>query len=230
MFGLSAGGHHLVNLLWHIANAVLLFLVLRQMTGSFWGAGFVAAVFAVHPLRAESVAWVSERKDVMSGFFFLMAIWVYVRYSRKPSKAGFAVLLLLFAAGLLANHGRNTAFCAVAAGLLAAGALSRRGAIQAPGEREDSLVCARGGGVRGSGLAPGFLITSSHKLSFGERAANAAVSYAVYVKQMFLPTGLVALYPIPATGQPMWKVGAALLCWRRLPRARSRGASASPGC
>src|SRR6202000_930396 len=60
MFGLNAGGHHLVNVLWHALNAILLFLVLREMTGGFWRAAFVAAVFAVHPLRAESVAWVSE--------------------------------------------------------------------------------------------------------------------------------------------------------------------------
>jgi len=74
VFGLQAGGHHLVNVLWHAANAVLLFLVLRQMTGSLWCGAFCAAVFAVHPLRAESVAWVSERKDVLSGFCFLLAI------------------------------------------------------------------------------------------------------------------------------------------------------------
>ena len=83
IFGLHAGGHHLVNVLWHAANAVLLFLVLRQMTGSLWRSAFVAAVFAVHPLRAESVAWVSERKDVLSGFFFMLTIGAYVRYAEK---------------------------------------------------------------------------------------------------------------------------------------------------
>ena len=87
IFGLHAGGHHLVNVLWHAANAVLLFLVLRQMTGSLWRSAFVAALFAVHPLRAESVAWVSERKDVLSGFFFLLAIGAYVRYVEKCKMA-----------------------------------------------------------------------------------------------------------------------------------------------
>ena len=77
LFGLNAGGHHLVNVLFHAATAVLLFLVLRQITGSLWRSAFVAAVFAVHPLRAESVAWVSERKDVLSGFFFMLALWAY---------------------------------------------------------------------------------------------------------------------------------------------------------
>ena len=90
LFGLHAGGHHLVNVLLHAANAVLLFLVLRQMTGSLWRSAFVAALFAVHPLRAESVAWVSERKDVLSGFFFMLAIGAYVGYVEKRRASSFA--------------------------------------------------------------------------------------------------------------------------------------------
>jgi len=103
VFGLHAGGHHLVNVLWHAANAMLLFLVLRQLTGSLWRSAFVAALFAVHPLRAESVAWVSERKDVLSGFFFLLTIGAYVHHVGKPSRAGYVVMVLLFALGLLAK-------------------------------------------------------------------------------------------------------------------------------
>jgi tetratricopeptide (TPR) repeat protein len=103
LFGLHAGGHHLVNVLFHAASAVLLFLLLRQMTGSLWRSAFVAALFAVHPLRAESVAWVSERKDVLSAFFFLLAIGAYVRQARQPSRAGPVVVFLLFALGLLAK-------------------------------------------------------------------------------------------------------------------------------
>jgi len=83
IFGQHAGGHHAVNVLLHAANAVLLFLVLRRMTGSLWRSAFVAAVFAVHPLRAESVAWVTERKDVLSGLFFMLAIRAYVNYVGK---------------------------------------------------------------------------------------------------------------------------------------------------
>jgi tetratricopeptide (TPR) repeat protein len=83
LFGLHAGGHHLVNVFWHAASAVLLFLVLRRMTGALWRSAFVAAVFAVHPLRAESVAWVSERKDVLSAFFFMLTIGAYVRFVEK---------------------------------------------------------------------------------------------------------------------------------------------------
>ena len=82
LYGLNPGGHHLTNVLLHAATAILLFLVLRQMTGAFWRSAFVAAVFAIHPLRVESVAWVAERKDVLSGLFFMLTIWAYVRYVR----------------------------------------------------------------------------------------------------------------------------------------------------
>jgi Flp pilus assembly protein TadD len=88
IYGLNAGGHHLTNVLLHAATAILLFLVLRQMTGTLWSSAFVAAVFAIHPLRVESVAWVAERKDVLSGLFFMLTLAAYARYAQanpKPS-------------------------------------------------------------------------------------------------------------------------------------------------
>ncbi|MGA3266327.1 MAG: tetratricopeptide repeat protein [Verrucomicrobiota bacterium] len=84
-YGLNPAGHHLTNVLLHTATAILLFLVLRRMTGCLWRSAFVAAVFAIHPLRAESVAWVSERKDVLSGVFFMLTLWAYVRYVHQPA-------------------------------------------------------------------------------------------------------------------------------------------------
>ena len=81
LYGMRAGWHHLTSLLFHIANAALLFLLLRRMTGALWRSGFVAALFALHPLHVESVAWVAERKDVLSTFFFLLTLWAYVRYA-----------------------------------------------------------------------------------------------------------------------------------------------------
>jgi protein O-mannosyl-transferase len=83
LFGLRPGPHHLVNLLFHVANALLLFLLLRRMTDALWRSAFVAALFAVHPLHVESVAWVAERKDVLSTFFGLLAIWAYVGYAMQ---------------------------------------------------------------------------------------------------------------------------------------------------
>jgi hypothetical protein len=82
-FGLNAGAHHMVNVPFHCANAVLLLLLLNSMTGAFWRSAFVAALFAWHPLRVESVAWISERKDVLSGFFFMLTLWMYVLHLNK---------------------------------------------------------------------------------------------------------------------------------------------------
>jgi len=85
-YGLSPGGHHLTNILFHTATAILLFLILRQMTGALWRSAFVAAVFAIHPLRVESVAWVAERKDVLSGLFFMLTIGAYARNAQRRSR------------------------------------------------------------------------------------------------------------------------------------------------
>ena len=117
IYGSNAGGHHLTNVLLHAATAILLFLVLQKMTRLFWAAAFVAAVFAIHPLRVESVAWVVERKDVLSGFFFMLTLWAWARYVQKRSEvenhklnagsASFVVdyclALAFFALGLLSK-------------------------------------------------------------------------------------------------------------------------------
>src|SRR6476660_8011721 len=86
IYGLNPRVHHLTNLLLHAATAVLLFLVLRRMTGALWRSAFVAAVFAIHPLHVESVAWVAERKDVLSGLFFMLTLGAYVRYAKKAAE------------------------------------------------------------------------------------------------------------------------------------------------
>jgi len=103
LYGLSAGGHHFTNVLLHSVAAILLFLLLQQMTGARWRSAFVAALFAIHPLRAESVAWVSERKDVLSGVFFMITLMAYVRYVRKPSSKHYWAILFLFALGLMSK-------------------------------------------------------------------------------------------------------------------------------
>ena len=82
------GGHHLVNVLLHAVNAVLLFLILQEMTGATWPSAVVAALFAIHPLRVESVAWVTERKDMLSGLFFLLTLAAYRAYAARPSPGG----------------------------------------------------------------------------------------------------------------------------------------------
>ena len=86
LFGVRAGPMHWANLLWHIVNAVLVFLVWRTLTGAIWRSAFVAGLFALHPLHVESVAWISERKDLLSTFFWLLGLAAYAAYVRRPSR------------------------------------------------------------------------------------------------------------------------------------------------
>jgi len=235
IFGPRAGGHHLVNVLLHGANAVLLFLVLRQMTGSLWRSGFVAALFAVHPLRAESVAWVSERKDVLSGFFFMLAIGAYVRYveefkiQNSKFKIQYALTLLFFALGLLAKsmvaslpfvlllldywplgrmRGMQNAGCKMQN---ADGGEERTPTVPFWGlvKEKIPLFLLSAGSCVATALVPGLLITDARQLSLLDRIANALVSYVVYLRQTVFPANLAALYPYAPGGQPGWKAGAA---------------------
>ena len=117
LYGLNPGGHHSTNLLFHVANTLLLFLLLRQLTGALWRSAFVAALFAWHPLHVESVAWAAERKDVLSAFFWMLTLMAYVRYAQKRSRENSAVpaldsrlwtldyglALLFFACGLMSK-------------------------------------------------------------------------------------------------------------------------------
>ncbi|MBN2374469.1 hypothetical protein JXL19_11850 [bacterium] len=103
LYGLNAGGYHLTNLLIHTLNALLLFLAFDMITGRLWQSASVAALFALHPLRVESVAWVTERKDVLSALFFILAIWAYAFYSRTPDFKRYALVLIAFFLGLMAK-------------------------------------------------------------------------------------------------------------------------------
>lgn len=103
LFGMDAGGHHLVNLLFHAANAALLFGLLRRMTGRLVESGVVAVLFAIHPLHVESVAWISERKDVLCAFFFLLTLSAYARYRDRPGPGRYGLVLFLFAMALLSK-------------------------------------------------------------------------------------------------------------------------------
>jgi len=103
LYGLNPKGYLLTNLFFHIANSLLLFLILFRMTGAIWQSAFVAVVFALHPLNVESVAWVAERKNVLSTFFLLLTIWAYIRYAEKPTTNRYSLVFLLFAFGLMSK-------------------------------------------------------------------------------------------------------------------------------
>jgi tetratricopeptide (TPR) repeat protein len=230
IFGLHAGGHHLVNVLLHTANAVLLFLVLRQMTGSLWRSAFVAAVFAVHPLRAESVAWVSERKDVLSAFFFLLTIGTYVRHVRKPSRIGYILLLLFFALGLLAKS--MVATLPFVLLLLDYWPLKRISSFSISNLKhllieKIPLFVLAAGACAATALMPDMqtIITNAHRLPLSERLGNALVSCVIYLRQMVFPSGLAVPYPIAPDGLSTWKIlpaiiflaaiSAGVIAWRK---------------
>ncbi len=207
LYGLHPGGHHLTNVLLHAATGILLFLVLRQMTGALWRSAFVAAVFAIHPLRVESVAWVSERKDVLSGLFFMLTIGAYVRYARRPwSPVRYGLVVLLFALGLMCKPMLVTLPLVLL--LLDYWPLQRLETRQLSGlllEKLPLLVLSAAGCIA-TLLAQREGIQSVGSFSLPMRLANALVACVVYLGQMVYPAGLVAFYPYPLNGLPAWEV------------------------
>jgi tetratricopeptide (TPR) repeat protein len=204
-YGLNPAGHHLTNVLLHAATAILLFLVLRQMTGALGRSAFVAAVFAIHPLRVESVAWVAERKDVLSGLFFVLTIGAYARYARLPrSPLRYGLVLLLFALGLMSKPMLVTLPFVLL--LLDYWPLNR-----ARDGSENNLRTWRYliveklplfGLAAASCLATLFAQTIAIRplthMSLPLRLGNAVIAVAVYLRQMFWPTDLVVFYPFSA--------------------------------
>ncbi len=213
LYGLQAGGHHLTNILLHTATAILLFLVLRRMTGFLWRSAFVAAVFAIHPLRVESVAWISERKDVLSAFFFMLTLGAYVRYVRRPpSVVRYGAVVLLYALGLLSKNMLVTMPFVLL--LLDYWPLNRlsgfspRVLLRRVAEKIPLLVLAVGSCVA-TALSPE-KVSAEYTLSFGLRSENAVVSCVTYLWQMIHPAGLACLYPNPTNYLPFWQVAGAL--------------------
>jgi len=212
LFGLRTGGHHFVNVLLHAANAVLLFLVLRQMTRRLWRSAFAAAIFAIHPLRAESVAWVSERKDVLCAFFFLLTIWAYMRDVRQPSSSKYALIMVFFALGLLAKSMVATLPCVLL--ILDYWPLdrwrNRHDVLRLVGEKIPLFILS----VLACWVAammPGLVVNQAQRLPLWERIGNALVSYGEYIRQMILPMGLATAYPNPPNGPPKWETGVAIM-------------------
>jgi tetratricopeptide (TPR) repeat protein len=223
-YGLWAGGHHLTNVALHAVAAALLFLALREMTGSLWRSAFVAAVFAIHPLRAESVAWIAERKDVLSGVFFMLTLWAYARYARRPSRGRYTAVALWYGLGLLSKNTLVTLPFVLL--LLDWWPLQRVKLDRAGGGKVGAakLVALFWGLVKekiplflfsaGSCVAT-FLVPEkvldSDRLPFLERLGNALVSYGIYLWQMVFPAGLANPYLNPPNGLPFWKVAMAFV-------------------
>ena len=220
LFGMKPGMHHVVNLLFHLANSVLLFLLLRRMTGALWRGAFVAGLFALHPLHVESVAWVSERKDVLSTFFLILTLHAYVHYAKKPEWRRYASVTLWLILGLLSKPMLVTLPFLLL--LMDYWPLARF--HMEPGDRWLSRVNLRPVGekipwfvlvVALSGLTysaqnKGGLVLGLHVLPLGLRISNALLSYVGYIAKTIWPLGLAVYYPHPDT-IPFWKAAAAAL-------------------
>jgi protein O-mannosyl-transferase len=210
LYGLHPGGHHLTNVLLHTATAIALFLVLRQMTGVLWRSAFVAAVFAIHPLRVESVAWVAERKDVLSGLFFMLTIGAYVRYARRPWSWGrYGLVLLLFAMGLMCKPMLVT--LPVVLLLLDYWPLQRKEPARKLVMEKLPLLALSAVSCVATLLAQTELMQSTAAASLPLRLANAVVACLVYLRQMVWPAGLAVIYPYPLNGLPAWEVALAVM-------------------
>ena len=217
LYGLNPHGHHATSVAWHAVNAALAFLAMRRLTGALWTSAFFAALFAWHPLRVESVAWVSERKDVLSGFFGFAVLWLYAGYveRRRAGAAGggagriYALILVAFALGLMAKPMLVTLPCVLL--LLDVWPLGRT--VWGPGpvtpaarktetvawllwEKTPLFLLVAASSVvtylvqRGGGSV-------SSALTLDERLANAVVAVARYLGKFFVPVDLAVLYPHP---------------------------------
>jgi tetratricopeptide (TPR) repeat protein len=208
IFGLRAGPLHAINFCLHAANAVLLFQVLWQLTGKRWPAAVIAALFAWHPLRVESVAWISETKDVLAGLFFLLTLLAYRRYVQRPGWLRYAVVAVMYALALMSKPSVVTLPFALL--LLDYWPLRRSRWLILSLEKLPLLLMTAGASalIYRAQLVSGAL-ELEHTIPFSVRIANAFVSLGLYFSKTFWPTRLTIFYPHPFLAGipiPLWRV------------------------
>lgn len=233
LFGLNPGMHHLTNLFLHVANALLLFIILNSTTGSLWKSAFVAAIFALHPINVESVSWASERKNVLSTFFWMLTILTYVRYAERSSFYRYLLILFVFVLGLMSKPMLVTLPFVLL--LLDYWPLCRfklaqcDDHIQVAGQSDNfsfqkfsvfylvlekiPLLLLSAFTIYLSSLSVQCLgiVISTETVPMNLRIANALISYLSYIKKMIWPLDLIIYYPYPES-LPIWQTaGAALL-------------------
>ena len=203
LFGLNPKWHHLTNLLLHIINTLLLFAVLKQMTAAAWPSAFVAAAFAIHPLHVGSVAWIAERKDVLSALFWMLTMAAYFKYAKSASIKWYLLTLAAFALGLMAKPMLVT--LPVVLLLLDYWPLERINqpkiiieklpffALSAVSSVITFLVQQKSGAVE-----------QIIEIPLSSRIANALISYVAYIEKMIWPSGLTVFYPHPRQALPIW--------------------------
>ena len=214
MFGLNPAGHHWVNVLLHMASVLLLFVILERMTGAVWRSALVAGLFALHPLNVESVAWVAERKNVLSTLMWMVVLGAYVSYAKEPRWKRYWVLMGVFVLGLMTKPMLVTLPCVFV--LLDYWPLGRLGNSSKelrqrlwPLLREkllllvpvglSSLLAVKAESQLGS-------LTGLEALPVGVRLGNAVVSYGLYLKKMVWPVDLAVFYPHPGSSLELWWV------------------------
>jgi tetratricopeptide (TPR) repeat protein len=219
LFGLRPGWHHLVNLVFHAGNSVLVFVIFRRLTGAFWRSAVVAGIFAVHPLRLESVVWIAERKDVLSGFWFLLTLWAYLWFVERPSGRRYLCVLAAFACGLMSKPMLITT--PVLLLLLDWWPLRRRAWTE---KLPMAAMAAFTLAVTYIGTAQMQAINWAAHVPLAHRVANALVSYAGYIGLALWPHRLSILYPY-RIAIPWWQtaLAAALFAALTLAALRWRG-------
>lgn len=234
LFGANPVGHHATNLIFHLASTVLLLVVLARITGSVWKSAFVAAVFALHPLHVESVAWASERKDVLSAFFMLLTVWAWVGYTDRPSVRRYALAASAFALGLMSKPMLVSLpillllldywplrRASIAGGKLGFGRLLTEKMplfALSLGSCVITYFAQRSGGA----------VIELVKFPVGLRVANAVVSYAAYIGKALWPAGLAAYYPYPRAGVPTLSLLVALVVIASISLLAVRAARSRP--
>jgi protein O-mannosyl-transferase len=218
LFGLNPAGHHATSVLLHAINSVLLLLVLAAATDCFWASAFVAGLFALHPLHVESVAWASERKDVLSTLFWLLTMAFYVRYARRPRFATYVPVALAMALGLMAKQMLVTLPLALL--LMDYWPLQRFPVGDKKHRQQGRFAGASFGdcclekipllGLSLAGSLVVYLVQDQAALvrasiPLGYRLGNALVAYAEYILKMCYPLGLGILYPHPERHLPLWQ-------------------------
>ena len=218
LYGLHPWGHHLTNLIFHTAASVLLFLAFRLLTGALWPSAAVAALFAVHPLHVESVAWIAERKDVLSALFWMLALGAYGLYARRGGVMRYIAVAMAFILGLMSKPMVVTLpFVLLLLDYWPLGRVDLAAPVDAMAKKSAKLAVEK---------IPLFVITllsamstmvmqaQGKNLSFGDRVpivtrcANAIVVYVLYLVKMVWPSGLAVFYPHPL-GRPAWQVAGA---------------------
>jgi tetratricopeptide (TPR) repeat protein len=216
LYGLKAGGHHFTNVLLHTLAAILLFLALQQMTGgpsrtgSVLRSAFVAAVFAIHPLRVESVAWIAERKDVLSGVFFMLTLLAYVYYARLPRVGRYLLVVFLFACGLMSKPMLVTLPFVLL--LLDYWPLDRiKDQFWKRVLEKIPLIALSAVSSIITFLVQKGAVGRTEELPILERINNAIVSYVLYIWQMLWPVNLAVFYPHPENRLSLWEIASCLL-------------------